>query len=244
MAQQEENEGSSRVLVRTVVTVLGGLLVLQLVRCGATDTTGPGTTTPPADTTTQPGGSGGSGESGSKTFAVDGSVVDSVLQRALSGVTVEIAGQSAITDANGTFHIAEVPSGWQELRVASTPYRVWKDSLDVSRDLAIPVQLWRLAPWLTEVVYDSLLGGTGGSLKVTWGDIEGDFPVDQQQATIAYDTGSVTLPATTVLGITPWRRQWVFPGGRTATGFTMSLLDLAGHRATFSCVPDWVCTEQ
>jgi hypothetical protein len=165
--------------------------------------------------------------------------MDSLTTFGVEGATVQLADSSTTSGIAGHYEISGVSAGTHTLQVISTAHQPFSAVLSVQSDTVCIVRILRLAPYLESLIADDFSRGT----EATWIDLDGDFP----SASWARFTGSGSDQEFLSGGwqqITPTARRYFFPRIERAGKIEVELIDLAGHRGYFTCLPAWICMEE
>ena len=163
--------------------------------------------------------------------------MDSLTIRGVEGATVRIGEWTTTSGLAGSYQLDGVSLGTHTMDVISTAHRPFSTSLAVESDTFRNVLLWRLAPYLEFLTADEW--GT----TAAWVDLDGDFPNSAWArfhgplSVREYHSGFSEL-------ITPIARHFFFPAAVGVARIDVELIDLAGHRGFFMCLPAWICTEE
>jgi hypothetical protein len=166
-------------------------------------------------------------------------VVDSLTRFGVEGATVQIADSSTTSDIAGYYELLGVSAGTHTLEVISTAHQPFSAVLSVQSDTVCIVRILRLAPYLESLIADDFSRGT----EATWIDLDGDFPSASWARFTGSGSGQVFL-SSGWQQITPTARRYFFPRIERAGKIEVELIDLAGHRGFFTCVPAWICMEE
>jgi hypothetical protein len=171
------------------------------------------------------------------TFSVRGTVVDSLTTLGVEGATVQIADLRTTSDFAGFYQLDGVSEGTHALHVISTVHMPFSADLSVRSNTIRNVRLWRLTPFLESLTVDDF------RTTATWIDLDGDFP-SQSWARVTGTGSVIVFGSSSSQQVTPTARSYFFPSVTGAGKIEVELIDLAGHRGLFTCLPAWICVEE
>lgn len=178
------------------------------------------------------------------TYSIQGTVIDSVAAKVVSGLGVSLGGKSATTDFAGSYQISGISRGDQTLTVSDPKFESYAKTLSISTALVANVALRRKAPFLK----DFTSANNGSVLAATIIDLQGRDTFAPSQSTVFFSgpgfDNLTTLFVATITTIDAYSvRVQVNTGHTGISSGRWTLNDVEGNHSVFICGTGG-CTEQ